>query len=255
VFDVLVASEQHAAALDAYRALVVGGRVEWRPGFAERLRNYVRAGGTLVINAAQAKGLPEDLLGVRLTNASAEADDARCLSPGEPTVNLQGSVFRYERVEPRGAKALIETSTGDALVTINKVGRGQVVFVAVPDLLGLDERIAPPAAHALVHLLAETTPVRVEGDVQHLVNRTPTGWVITLINNDGVDKQQQGMARVDRRAVRNATLGLRGKEIATAREWTNETALAVTKDDQGRASVRLDVPPGGVRVVELIERR
>jgi hypothetical protein len=255
IFDVLVASEQHAAAIDSYRALVVGGRVEWSPGFAGRLRNYVRAGGTLVLNAAQAKGLPEDLLGVRLTNVSAEADDARCLSPGEPTTNLQGSVFRYERVEPRGAKALIETANGDALVTVNKVGRGQVVFVAVPDLLGLDERIAAPAAHALVHLLAEASPVSVRGDVQHLVNRTPTGWVVTLFNNDGVDKQQQGMARVDRRAVRPVTLGLRARGIASAREWTTETALAVTKDAQGRASVRLDVPPGGVRVAELIEQR
>ncbi|HLL75727.1 MAG TPA: hypothetical protein VK421_10730 [Pyrinomonadaceae bacterium] len=255
IFDVLVASERHAAALDSYRALVVGGRVEWPRGFAERLRTYVRAGGTLVLNAAQAKGLPEDLLGVRLTGATAEADDARCLSPGESSANLQGSVFSYERIEPRTAKALVETPTGDALVTVNRVGRGQVVFVAVPDLLGLDERIAAPAAHALVHLLAEATPVSVEGDVQHLVNRTPTGWVVTIFNNDGVDKPQQGMARVDRRAVRPAALGLRGKEIASAREWTNETALAVTKDAQGRPSVRLEVPPGGVRVVELVERR
>jgi hypothetical protein len=255
IFDVLVASEGHDDALAAYRALVVGGRVEWPRGFADRLRNYVRAGGTLVLNAAQAKGLPEDLLGVRLTNASAESDDARCLSAGEPAADLRGSVFRYERVEPRTAKALIETHAGDALVTVNKVGRGQVVFVAVPDLLGLDERIAAPAAHALVHLLAEATPVSVRGDVQHLVNRTPAGWVVTLFNNDGVDKPQQGMARVDRRAVRPVTLGLRAKEIASAREWTAEAALAVTRDGQGRAAVSLDVPPGGVRVVELVERR
>jgi hypothetical protein len=255
IFDVLVATEQHAGALGSYRALVVGGRVEWRPGYAEQLKAYVRAGGTLVLNAAQARGLPEDLLGVRPTGATAEADDARCLSPGEPPVNLQGSVFRYERVEPRDAKALIETVAGDPLVTVNKLGRGQVVFVTVPDLLGLDERIAAPSAHALVHLLAEATPVRVAGDVQHLVNRTPTGWVVTLFNNDGVDKPQQGMARVDRRAVRAVTLGLRAGEIAAAREWTAETTLAVTKDAQGRPSVRLDVPPGGVRVVELAERR
>ncbi|HEY9281856.1 MAG TPA: DUF4350 domain-containing protein [Pyrinomonadaceae bacterium] len=255
IFDVLVASEQHASALEAYRALVVGGRVEWSPGFAERLRNYVRAGGTLVLNAAQARGLPEDLLGVRLTNSSAESDDAKCLSPGEPAADMRGSVFRYTRVEPRTAKALIETTGGDALVTVNQVGRGQVVFVAVPDLLALDERIAAPAAHALVHLLAEATPVRVEGDVQHLVNRTPTGWVVTVFNNDGVDKPQQGMARVDRRAARAVALGLRSREIASAREWTAEAMLAVTKDAQGRASVRLDVPPGGVRVVELVERR
>jgi hypothetical protein len=255
IFDVLVASEPHASAIDGYRALVVGGRVEWPRSFGERLRAYVRAGGTLFLNAAQAGGLPEDLLGVRLTGAAAEADDARCLSAGEPAADLRGSVFRYERAEPRAAKTLIETPSGDPLVTVNKFGRGQVVFVAVPDLLGLDERISTPAAHALVHLLAEATPVSVRGDVQHLVNRTPTGWVVTVFNNDGVEKPQQGLARVDRTAVRAVALGLRAKEIASAREWTGEAALPVTKDERGRDAVRLEVPPGGVRVVELIERR
>ena len=255
IFDVLVASEQHAGSLNDYRALVVGGRVAWPRGYAERLREYARRGGTLVLNAAQADGLPEDLLGVRLTAATAEADDAQCLLNDEGPADLSGHVFRYRKIEARGARPVLQTRGGDALVTVNKVGRGQVVFCAVPDLLGLDERITPAAAHTLVHLLADAAPVRVEGDVQRLFNRTPRGWVVTLINNRGVYKPQQGLAQVDRREAVRVSLSLKGKGIGSAREWTADEPLAVERAGDPSGVVRLDVPPGGVRVVELTERR
>ncbi|HEV2763096.1 MAG TPA: hypothetical protein VGV38_08880 [Pyrinomonadaceae bacterium] len=255
IFDVLVASNEHASSLSDYRALVVGGRVAWPRGFAERLRDYVRRGGTLVLNAAQAEGLPVDLLGVRLTGASAEGEDAQCLLNEESAADLGGHVFRYQKVETRGARPVIQTRGGDALVTVNKVGRGQVVFCAVPDLLGLDGRISTPSAHALVHLLADAAPVRVEGDAQRLFNRTPRGWVVTLINNRGVYKPQQGLAHVDRREVVRVRLSLKGKAIESAREWTKDEALTVERPGGGADAVRLDVPPGGVRVVELVERR
>ena len=252
IFDVLVASDTHAEIVGAYCALVVGGRVEWGREWPARLRRYVERGGTLVLNAAQVKGLSPELLGVRATGATAEADDARCLSPNEAHTDLSGQVFRYERVELRGARPLVQTPAGDALVTVNKAGRGQVVFVAVPDLLGLDERIATPAAHALVHLLADATPIRVRGDVQHLVNRTQTGWVVTLFNNRGVYKPQQGLARVDRRETASVSLDLRGKGIGAAREWTTGAVLNVERA-HGGGGVRLDVPTGGLRIVEIVE--
>src|SRR5207237_347452 len=127
IFDVLVANDKNADAVDAYHALVVGGRVEWTPAWGERLKAYVQKGGTVVL-----------------------------------------------------------------------VGRGRVVVCAVPDLLGLDERLVPAAAHMLAHLFADATPVRVRGDIEHLVNRNERGWVVTLINNRGVYKPQQGLARVER---------------------------------------------------------
>ena len=254
IFDVLVASDTHREAIDAYRALIVGGRVEWQPGWAERLKVYVQQGGTLVLNAAQAQGLPEDLLGVHLTGTTAEADDARCLSPNEPAADLSGQTFRFARVEPRGAEVLMQTQTGEPLVTVNRLGKGRVVFCAVPDLLGLDERLTPAAAHLLIHLAADASPVRVTGDVQYLLNRTTRGWAVTLINNRGVYKPQQGLAQVNRQEAVEVRLDLRGKGIERASEWTEEEALSVVPG-AGGDSVRLLIPPGGLRVVELLPRR
>lgn len=251
IFDVLVADEKRADAIDAYRALVVGGRVEWTSAWAASLKTYVEKGGTIVLNAAQTKGLSSELLGVRATGATAEADDAICLAPDESKTDLSGQLYRYERVEPRGAEVLLRTPTGDPLVTVKRLGRGRVVYVAVPDLLGLDERLVPAAAHLLAHLASDATPVRVRGNVEYLVNRNTRGWVVTLINNRGVYKQQQGLAQVNRAEVEEVWLDLRGKRIRSLSEWTEGAALKRQGEPSAeRASIQ--VPPGGVRIVELV---
>ena len=253
IFDVLVASEKNADAIDAYRALVVGGRIEWTPAWAGRLKAYVQKGGTVVLNAAQVKSLPAELLGVRLLGSTAEADDAHCLAPGETQTDLAGQVYAYERVETRGAEVLMRTPSGDPLVTVNRVGRGRVVFCAVPDLLGLDERLVPAAAHLLAHLAADATPVAVRGDIEYLVNRNERGWVVTLINNRGVYKPQQGLARVERDEAAEVTLELSGVRGSRASEWTTGEELTV-KRGAGGDLVAVTVPAGGVRIVEFVTR-
>jgi hypothetical protein len=254
IFDVLVASDAKKDAIDDYRALIVGGRIEWTSQWAQKLAEYARRGGTVLLNAAQAKGLPAELLGVRPLGGSSEADGARCLLAPADNVDLSGQMFRYEKIEARpGVRVLMETATGDPLVTMNTIGQGRIIYCALPDMLGLDERIAPFAAHLLAHLSADATPVRVSGDVEYLVNRQTSGWIVTLFNNRGVLKPQQGMAQVDRSAYAHVTLALRGKGIRQAREWTTERALEVLNNN-GQESVQLDIAPGGVGIVELSER-
>jgi hypothetical protein len=249
VFDVLVASDEGAEAADAYKALVVGGRIAWTPAWTARLSDYVRKGGTVVLNVAQAKGLPPDLLGATLTGATAEAASAICAMPGEGNAVLESQTFRYERLQPRGATVLMATPSGDALVTSNAVGKGRLILSAVPDNLGVDDRLVPAAAHLLAHLCSDATPVRVRGDVEWMVNKTERGWVVTLLNNRGVTKLQQGLATVDRAETVEAKLGLSGGGVASAREWTSDADLPIAS---GTVTVR--IYPGDVKVVELVGR-
>ncbi len=215
----------------------------------QNLTDYVRKGGVVVLNAAQTKGLPAELLGIKLLGATAEADTARCLSPGEQPQDLSGQVFRYEKVELKGATTLIASMGGDPLITVNKLGKGRVVFSAIADLLGIDERVTPFAAHMLAHVFSAATPVRVTGDVEYLINRTSRGWVVTLINNNGVLKPQQGLAQVDRSASVTVSLSLRDQRITSAREWTSDRQLAVTTENNARG-VALTIAPGGIAIVE-----
>src|SRR6185503_13668900 len=229
---------QITSPLDTYRVVVVGGEINWTKDWIEKLTSYVRNGGTVVLNAAQARGLPEQLLGVHLTNASAEAEAAKCTR--EPDQDLSGQMFRYEKVELKGAASLIAAANGDTLVTVNKVGKGSVVFNALPDLLGIDGRVTPFAAHMLAHVFSGVSPVSVSGDVEYLINRNSNGWVVTLFNNNGVNKPQQGMATVDRNAVVMATISLPGQRIRSASDWMGDRTLETNGE-----SVSIRLAPGG----------
>jgi hypothetical protein len=236
--------------LDAYRAVVVGGRIDWSTQWVQRLTDYVRSGGTVVLNSAQIKGLSSELLGVRLIGEQAEAHDARCLSPSEAAQDLNGQIFRYERLELKGAQALITTNTGDPLVTINKLGKGTVVFAALADLLGEDERVTPFAAHMLAHVFADATLIKVLGDIEYLINQTDNGWVVTLFNNNGVLKSQQGLAQVDRNAYATATISMKSQAILKATDWFADKDVEI-KNQNGRNEVTVTIAPGGVSIIEL----
>lgn len=271
IFDVLVASggtgvspvRNHAQdaranpmnAIDSYRAVIVGGQINWTSAWAKKLEDYVRKGGTVVLNAAQVKGLPDEMLGLRMSGETGEAHNARCLSPAEPPQDLHGQIFRYEKVELKSAQSLITTTLNEPLVTVNRFGRGKVVFVAVPDLLGEDERLTPLAAHVLTHLTADVTAVTVEGDVEYLINRNSRGWVVTIFNDNGVFKPQQGLAQVDRNAKVTATISLRGLAISSANEWTTDQPLTIRKKSGTPDLVSVDIAAGGIAVVELLAGR
>jgi hypothetical protein len=253
IFDILVASNESATnavspteAINAYPAVVVGGQPKWTPAWTRKLVDYVRAGGTLVVNAAQTDSLTSEVLGVTVTSATAEADDARCVVANETLQDLAGQMFRYQKIQLKSANSLIVAPNGDALVTINKLGKGTVIFSALPDLLGEDERVTPFAAHMLAHVFAEATPVKVTGDVEYLINRTKSGWVVTLINNNGVFKPPQGMAQVDRNGKVTARLTVSGLNIQSAVDWVTDKTLAVSG-----SAVTIELAPGGVAIVEV----
>ena len=233
-------------AIDSYAAIVIGGRIEGPLTWTQKVTEYVEKGGVLVLNSAQAKPVSH-LTGVWITGATAEADQAKCLAPGESKQNLSGQMFRYDRIQTRGAAVLMAAPNGDPLVTVNKIGRGEVILVALPDLLGEDERITPFAAHLIAHLAADATPIRVEGDVEYLVNRNSRGWVVTIFNDNGVFKPQQGLAQIDRSAVATAQLSLRGEKLSRAVDWISEKALNVTASQ----SISIKIPAGGIAIVEL----
>jgi len=248
------AGSRPASPLDNYRAVVLGGRIDLSDEWADKVADYVLNGGTIVLNAVQVKNLPEKLIGVRLTGDNAETDNAHCLSPGEAPQNLRGQLFRYEKMELKGAQSLITADNGDPLVTVNKVGKGTVVFANLPDLLGEDERITPFAAHMLAHVFADATPIKISGDVEYLMNRTDNGWVVTLFNNNGVFKPQQGLAQVDRSAYVTASISLAGRQMQKAIDWMSEKDVEV-KSQNGQNTVTVSIAPGGVAIIELRSRK
>src|SRR4030095_11682027 len=102
---------------------------------------------------------------------------------------------------------------------------------------------------------ADATPVKIEGDVEYLVNRNSRGWVVTIFNDNGVFKPQQGLAQVDRSAKVTATISLRGVSVSSANEWTSDRPLTIRKKTGLANTVSVEIAAGGVAVVELLAGR
>lgn len=91
----------------------------------------------------------------------------------------------------------------------------------------------------------DTMPVGVTGDpVQYQINRNQAGWVIEVINNDGVVKEGRKPAVVYPQVVARVKLAPRFAWRQAA-EW--ETGRLLPRGE----SVELEIPPGESRFVEF----
>lgn len=254
IFDVLVDRPEKAKAIFNYPVVWAAGDVDLKP-LAKALEEYVTKGGTLVVSSHDApknekRVLPDALLGFAGSNTF-ERFEEWTPAGDEP---LATTPYRVERGVLQGAEVLAWASKDVPLVTRNKVGQGAVIYILVPRGLGLDERAHPVLPYLMNGLTANLLPIEVltadgkplSGEVMFQVNRTKTGYAVMLMNNRGVDKTQNGIARVDRR--QSVDVLVRTKlPVKSAKEYTEPRDL---KWENGGVKVR--VHPGDVQVVGLV---
>lgn len=143
------------------------------------------------------------------------------------------------------------------LVTRHQVGAGAVIVTLVPHLIGQDERAHPSLPYLMNALTTDLLPVEIRlangarpaGEIMYQVNKTKDGYLVALFNQRGIDKTQNGIARVDRRAVVDVLIRTRSP-LKSAVEYTDRRDLSVAKMGD-RSEVRLRVPAGDLRVVYL----
>ncbi len=161
-------------------------------------------------------------------------------------------------IERAGADVLAWAKPKTPLLTRHAVGEGAVIVATVPRLLGQDERAHPLLPFLMNGLTANLLPVEVRradgtplhGEVLYQVNKTRDGYLVLLVNNRGVDKTPNGVARVDRRAFADVMVRT-ARPVKSVREWTEPQDLSAAKGEGGW-EVRLRVHPGDVQVVSII---
>jgi len=249
VFDVLVDRPARSKAIFNYPIVWAAGDVDLTGAWPKALEEYVQKGGTLVVSAEAARELPAKLLGSEVKGKPAVAE---AWHP-EGGQALAAVPFEVVPVERRGAAVLAWAEGKVPLVTRHAVGKGAVIVGLVPRFLGQDERAHPVLPWLLNGLTDRLLPVEVRradgkplaGEVMYQVNRTRDGYLVLLVNTRGVDKTQNGVARVDRRQLVDVVVRARAG-VKAAREWTQPRDLAVKKGE-----VSLRVHPGDVQVVGL----
>jgi len=97
----------------------------------------------------------------------------------------------------------------------------------------------------LAQLRDSWLPVRVQGDpVQYQINRTPSGWIIEIINNKGVIKTPTEPAIVEKNKIARVTLTPRF-------HVTSASLLRSGKKLDLTPSISLSIPPGETRFIVL----
>src|SRR5437763_8614358 len=140
IFDVLVDRPAKAKAVFDYPVVWAAGDVELTGAWPALLEEYVKKGGTLVVNAEAARRkLPDKLLGFALSGTHDQVEgwipDGGAAQPSTP--------YQVERGLLQGAKVLAWAKPMVPLITRHQVGEGAVILTLCPHMLGLDERAHP----------------------------------------------------------------------------------------------------------------
>ena len=94
--------------------------------------------------------------------------------------------------------------------------------------------------------MSQNDKVRLERQLEMLVNRTQNGWTVTLLNPAGQLKPQQGIFPTDFRENRRVTIKSRLPIQSATDRLLSDERLVVQQN-----AVQLEVPAGAARVIEL----
>ena len=258
-----------AAALSPYRcAFLLSNGYENGTVDADALAEYVKNGGTLFVAADHiADGIvPSDIAGVSFSGCMVQSGRDISFADGRNAVALSEDYTVMLPEANPSAKPFLRDGDGNILAFCNEIGRGRVVTVTVPRMLpsewqdaGRDKYkdrlvgiISGEKQFSLIRFLleraqAETMPIAVDGNIQWGVNKTKDGWLVWLMNADGVEKFRGERQRIDlsRTSVVNVrmTRGTSAVKVSDAR-----TGLGVP---MAGGAFQANVMPGEWRIFKL----
>ena len=246
IFDVIFAypDANKWRTIDTYPVVIATGDIDLTAAEGARLNAYVNAGGTLVVADTHLTGPGAAALNLPAAGAVAETAGYRWFN--SDGIELS-QLFRFKEITlVDGSRSLASTPDGKCFCASFDRGAGRIIYLAVPRGLGVDKAVHPAVPRLIAHLSRGLMPVEVTGQVEWLVNRTKTGWAVTLLNPAGQDKPQQAITPTDYRQNKPVVIKLNIPATAAKDRLTPDEVLKV----EG-AQVKLEVPAGGVRIVEL----
>lgn len=179
IIDVLLA-DAPGEVLKQYPLLVLCGPICVEGGLKQRLMDYVKAGGTLVVAGGQVGPGDADLVGAEIEPVQrvgrAWVWDSK--SVVEP--------FRYLPSHSISANVLAKTNSGDPLVYENQLGQGTVYTCTVPYMGNGVSPLAGVGKQLMDEVVAKVQPVTVKGlPVEWMSSRGKNFCNVVVANHDG----------------------------------------------------------------------
>jgi hypothetical protein len=194
LFDVITDNAPRGV-LGTYGVLWPLGNVVIGGAHQEAMVDYVKKGGILILDAFIAKVFASQFLGVAFGTDIGVATQIQ--TPLAALPPLAAPYLYRGMTVSRNTGVLAWTDTGAPLLTWRKSGKGLVLVAASEHWLDQRNQLLP-LAPALLRAIADAfSPVQVSADVQVLINRDADGWILGLINNNGVSKVPTQPATAD----------------------------------------------------------
>jgi hypothetical protein len=190
IFDILSPNQRGVViapeTLDNYKLLFDMGGLQVDAPYARILEDYVRNGGTLLMNAADlGEHLKPAFFGVSLTGELKKGNQVVSVRDGR---KFDEATFGYFRMAPTGAEVLYSVD-GHPLVTLHRVEKGHAILVAssmIQDAIVDDRRsrLSPTfknrpllkmVPHLVDQLTAGTMPIELRCAPEH--RKDLTWWV------------------------------------------------------------------------------
>lgn len=221
-FDVLV-NDADRTSWHGYPVILAVGDIAWTPDDVRFLLDHARAGGIVALNEIHLAGWDREALGLAAEGFA-------------PT---------------GGARVVLASTDGAALAIRRDVGRGCLLVIRAA--INGNQGREPAFPQELLEELAERyLPFRVSGDVQTLLNRTPEGWAVIVVNNMGITKDLHvdRPPTVDASATQPVVISFREPPAAVSDLITGD---ALAMDVAGGRVLRFVLPPGEMRLVAVKE--
>ncbi len=243
LFDVYLSNAPEKAFADS-RLIVPLGRLSLTDAQQSQLVRLVEDGRDLVVAAGQlSQGSP--LLAGLKPDAQASADlverlggtSSFSVSPGGEWQACAPS--RVQAVAASGWDILLWNEAERPLLLKKRFGRGTVYFFTCRFGLDVNGRLHDRLMDLLRGLADGLLPFRVEGaPIQRILNRTNRGYLLTLINNGA----EPWSGRICVGAERLPS---------PVEHWDNR--LVAWEETPTGVSCSLDVPPFGIRILEVLD--
>ena len=256
IFDVLVDRPSRAQAILSYPVVWAIGDVSFDSTWKGILEDFLRRGGTLVLNIETVKKNPllSAFTGLKITG---ETKSFSSWSPDGnswyPSVPYNVAICSSGKTKP-----IAYADQDTPLMLKNQYGEGSVITILVPHLTGMDQRAHPCLPYLMNLLTADIVPFqlftqtknKLSGEIMYQFNKTGNGWIVALFNNQGIDKTQNGIARVDRTKTVNLEIHTK-LNVKEAKEYVYGINIKPLKTDNG-SSFRITVEPGDVQVIYFV---
>jgi len=262
-------TKNFAAALSPYRcAFLLGNGFEKGAVDVNAISIYVENGGTLFVSADQiADGIvPSELAGARFGARTVQAGRKLRHADGRDATTLSEDYVLMQPEPGLAAKPFLRDENGSVVAFSIKKGRGRVVTVAAPRMLPAEWQnasrdeykarlggiISGAKQFSLVRFLLErvqagTMPIAVDGNIQWGVNKTSDGWLVWLMNADGVEKFIGERQKIDISKTSNVRVHVKG-DLAGMKVVDAKTGIDVPTSG---SAFEANVMPGEWRIFKL----